>query len=233
MSRGVLLHCLDHPPVCGFADVFEPGEQVLVHDFLADGADEALDVSILVWLAGPDALDGYTAALGPSGECRAQKIRAVVRTHQLQQAVVALELFEHAHLMIGIDRGVNDAQDVPVEVVDYIEGSEPQPASQRVAHEVDRPDTVGQPGHVKRYPFTLGQAPLGGPSQVELHRLVHPLDSLGVPVRPCLSQLAAVLPEAADGMLLNPLGQRSDQLYIAHLPVQRRRIPGRPRQPMQ
>lgn len=116
----------------------------------------------------------------------------------------------------------------PVEGVHHVEGPESPPAGQRIAHEVDRPDAIGQPRDVQRYPFTRGQTPLGGPSQVELHRLVHPIDPVGVPVRPCLAKLAAVLPEAAAGMLLHLPGQDGDQFPIALGSVQRRHIPGRP-----
>ena len=46
-----------HPPVRRFADVVQAGEQVSVKHFFPEGTVEALDVGILVRLAGLDVLD--------------------------------------------------------------------------------------------------------------------------------------------------------------------------------
>lgn len=126
---GSFLVVVHHPPVRLLADVVQVGEQMSVKHLFPEGTVEALDVGILVRLAGLNVLDGHATALGPSGECLAQKLRAVVRAHHLRQAVVALELSEHAHQTIGIGRGVDlDVQGFPVEVGHHVEGPQPPPA---------------------------------------------------------------------------------------------------------
>ena len=62
------------------ADVVQAGEQVAVKHLFPERAIEALDVRVLVRLAGLDVLDGYAAALGPGSERLAQEFRAVIRT---------------------------------------------------------------------------------------------------------------------------------------------------------
>lgn len=62
------------------ADVVQAGEQVSVKHLFPERAIEALDVRVLVRLAGLDVLDGYAAALGPGSERLAQEFRAVIRT---------------------------------------------------------------------------------------------------------------------------------------------------------
>ena len=50
---------VDHPPVRGLTDIVQAGEQMSVEHLFPERAVEALDVSILVRLAGLDVLDGY------------------------------------------------------------------------------------------------------------------------------------------------------------------------------
>src|SRR5690606_6338819 len=159
-------------------------------------------------------------------------LRAVVGPQHLWQPVVALELLEDAHQALRRDRRVDfDVQRLAIEVVDHIEGPEAPAAGQGVGNEVGRPDRVGQPGDVERHPLAPGQAPLRGPSEVQLHSLVHPVDALVVPLRPPAPQQLAALPEAPAGTVLDQPGQRRDQLGITDRPVQWRPVPGRPRQP--
>src|SRR5690606_22352127 len=75
------------------------------------------------------------------------------------------------------------------------------------------------------------QAALRLATQVQVHRLVHAVDPLVVPLRPGPAQEFATLPEAPAGVVFAQPGQRADQLGIAHRPVQRRPVPRRPRQP--
>src|SRR5690606_15762295 len=196
------------------------------------GPVEAFDVGVLVGLAWLDVPDGHAVELGPLHEGLAQELRAVVGAQDLRQAVVALELLEDADQARGGDRGVDlDVQRLAVEVVDYVEGPEATATGQRIGHEVGRPDGVWQTRHVQRHAFALGQALLGLATQVELHGLVHPVDSLVVPVRPSTAQDLAALPEAARRTTLDLPGQCRDDLCVAHGPMQRRLIPGRTRQP--
>ena len=92
-----LLVVLDHPPPDRFAYVLEGGKQVLIEDFLTEGAVEAFDVGVLVRLARLDVLDGHGVGLGPLHERFAQELRAVVRAQHLRQAVVPFELLKDAH----------------------------------------------------------------------------------------------------------------------------------------
>ena len=63
-----------------FADIVQAGEQVPVKHLFPERAVEALDVGILVRLAGLDVLDGHAIAFGPGSERLAQEFRAVIRT---------------------------------------------------------------------------------------------------------------------------------------------------------
>src|SRR5690606_16332113 len=92
-------------------------------------------------------------------------------------------------------------------------------------------DGIGQQGNVERYAFALGQPLLGLAAQIELHRLVHSVDSLVVPVRTRTAQDLATLPEAAARAILDHLGQGRDDLGIPYRPVHRRLVPRCPRQP--
>lgn len=78
-------------------------------------------------------------------------------------------------------------QHLAVEVVDHIERSESFATGQRVTHEVHGPDGIWMPGNIQRHPLVLWQTALGRSSQVELHRLVYPIDPLRIPVRSLLA----------------------------------------------
>lgn len=65
---GSLFVVLEHPPVGRLADIVEAGEQAMVQDLVTEGPIEALDVGVLVGLAGLDVLDGQAVALGPLDE---------------------------------------------------------------------------------------------------------------------------------------------------------------------
>lgn len=62
---GSFLVVLEQPPVGGFADVFQPDEQVLIEQFVAQRPIEPLDEGVLVWLARPDLLDRHSGILRP------------------------------------------------------------------------------------------------------------------------------------------------------------------------
>src|SRR5690606_7990470 len=66
---------------------------------------------------------------------------------------------------------------------------------------------------------------------MQVHRLVHAVDPLVVPLWPAPTQELAALPEAPAGVVFDQLGQGGDQLGVAHRPVQGRPIPRRRRQP--
>ncbi|MBB5885812.1 hypothetical protein GGR71_002891 [Xanthomonas sp. F1] len=70
---GSLFVVIDHPPVGGFANVVETGEQVPVEHFLAEGTIEALDEGVLVRLSRLDVLQCDAIGLEPAGERLAQK----------------------------------------------------------------------------------------------------------------------------------------------------------------
>lgn len=143
----------------------------------------------------------------------------------MRQSVVAFDLVEDAHQPRRSDRRVDlDVQRFAVEVVDHVERAETASAGECVAHEINRPHRIGQPWYVQRHAFTLGQAAPGGPPEVELHGLVHPVDPFGVPVRPRLAQLGTALPEAAARPILDQASQGSDEFGIAHCPIQRRAV---------
>ena len=75
-----VLVVVDEEAPRGLADVIQSCKQIAIEHVLAVGAVEALDVGVLVRLAGLDVLDGYAAALGPGSERLAQEFRAVIRT---------------------------------------------------------------------------------------------------------------------------------------------------------
>lgn len=81
---GTVLIVVDQEAPRRLADVLQPGEQVLVKHLLAVGPVEALDVVVLVWLAGLDVLNGHPGQLGSLGEGLAQELRAVVGAKHLR-----------------------------------------------------------------------------------------------------------------------------------------------------
>ena len=226
---GTLLVVLEHPPVRRLAHIVEAGEQVLIQDLLTEGPVEAFDVGVLVGLAWLDVADGHAVELRPVHKRFAQEFRAIVGTQNLWQPVFALELLEDADQARGRDRGVDlDVQRLAVEVVDHVEGPEPASTRERIGHEVGRPDGVWQARHVERHAFALGKSLLGFATQVQLHGLVHPVDPLVVPVRPCTAQDLAAFPEAAARVGFDQLGQRRNDLGVTDCPMQRWLVPRRP-----
>src|SRR5690554_6851367 len=108
-----------------------------------------------------------------------------VREGKLIDKSLMYKLLEHPHQAQRRDRGVDlDVQGFAVEVIDHVERAEAPAAGQRIGHEVGRPHGVGQLGHVQRHALPLGQAALGLATQVQVHRLVHAVDPLVVPLRP-------------------------------------------------
>ena len=61
--------------VLGLLDGFD---DVLVQPFVPDGAVVALDVGVLLWLSGLDALDGNPLFVGPDQQLATDVFRAVV-----------------------------------------------------------------------------------------------------------------------------------------------------------
>src|SRR5690606_6638062 len=112
-----------------------------------------------------------------------------------------------------------------VEIIHHIERPKPPATSQRVGHEVHRPDLVRQLRYIKRNPIALGQTALGDAAQVEPHTLVNTVDPLMVPLRTGAAKALAVLPEAPAGVLLHQLRQLRDDFRIPNRPVQRWPIP--------
>ncbi len=183
---------------------------------------------VLVRFAGLDVLDRHAIDLQPAGKCFAQKLWPVVGTHNLRQAMIVLDLLEHAHQTMRVDRRINlDVKYLAVGVVDHVEGAEASAARQSVAHEVDRPDGIRQPWDIQRDTLALGKTPLRSAAQVEPHGLVHAIDSLRVPVRTRPAQHVAAFPKAATRPIFDNTCDRRDQPGIAHCPVERRRIPRR------
>jgi len=226
---GALLVVVEHPPVRRLAYIVEAGKQVLVQDFLAKGPVEAFDVGILVGLARLDVPDRHAVELGPLHQSFAEELRAIVGAQHLRQAVVALELLEDTDQARGRYRGVDlDVQRLAVEVVDHVEGPEAAATSQRICHEISRPDGVRQARHVQRHALALRKSLLGLATQVELHGLVHPVDPLVVPVRPGTTQDLAAFPEAAARVCFDQFGQRRDDLGVTDCPMQRWLVPSRP-----
>ena len=77
---GAFLVVVEHPPPRCFANVIQACEQVLVQDLLAERPVEALDVGVLVGLAGLDVLDGHALGLPPrQASCRPDRIIPVGR----------------------------------------------------------------------------------------------------------------------------------------------------------
>ena len=53
---GALFVVIDHPPMGGFADIVEAGEEMLVEHFFPEGPIEAFDEGVLVRITGSGSL---------------------------------------------------------------------------------------------------------------------------------------------------------------------------------
>ena len=208
----------------GIADIFESGEQVLVKNLLAAGAVERLDVSVLVRFARLDVLDRHAVRFGPLHEGLTEEFGAVIRAQHLREWPLLSDTLEDAHQAYRCDRGVDlDMDDLAIEVIGHVEGSERTATGQRIEHEVGRPHAVGVLGYVQRHALALGHSPGCGPPQIEVHGAVHPVDAFVVPVWMALLQDLAAFVDAATGFCFYQPGQGSDDLGITHRPVQRGR----------
>jgi hypothetical protein len=98
-----VLDVVDHEAPGGFADVFEAGEQMDVEDFLAVGPVEALDVGVLVRLAGLDLLDGHTVRFRPLHKRIAEQLRPVVHLFLLCCGARHHPKEQRFHLSCGSD----------------------------------------------------------------------------------------------------------------------------------
>lgn len=229
---GSLFVVFEHPPVDGFTDVFETDEEMLVEQLVAHRTVEALDVAVLVGLAGLDVLDRHAGRFGPLREGVAQKLGTIVGSQHLRQPAFLAQPFEDTDQSLRRDRGVDlHLQQFAIEIVDDVEEPETTAADQRVAHEVRRPDAVRQAGDIQRYPFSLGQSSLRRTTQIELHELVHPIDPLVIPGPALAAQLLAAHPETAARPVLDQCRQGRDDLRIAHRPMIGLAIERGPRQP--
>ncbi len=134
---GSSLVAVDNPPMRSLANIIESSEEVLVKYFLTEGPVEALDEGVLVGLTRLDVLDRHAVGLELVSEHFTEKLGPIVRAHHLRQAVVVLDLLEHTHQSLRVDRGVDfDVQCLAVEVVDGVEGAKAPTTSQGIAHEV-------------------------------------------------------------------------------------------------
>lgn len=135
----------------GFANIIESGDEVLVKYFLTERTVVALNKRVLVGFAGLNILDRNAVVFEPAGEHLTEELWVTIRAHDLWQAVVALDLFEHTHQPVRIDRGFDlDVECLVVKVADDIEGTEAPLTSQGVTHKVDRPDRIRQCGNIER-----------------------------------------------------------------------------------
>jgi len=74
-----LLVVLEHPRPAELSNLIEMSEQPSVEHFLAIRSVEALDVGVLIRLAGLDVVDQDAVGLAPAHEDVTEELRAVVR----------------------------------------------------------------------------------------------------------------------------------------------------------
>lgn len=135
---GSVLVVVDREAPACLADVLEPGEQMNIKDFLAVGAVEALDVGVLVRLAGLDVLDRHAVCLRPLHERLAEELRSVVHAQHLRQGPLLADLLEQPDQPLRRDRGVDlDVDDLAVEVVGDVEGAEAAAADQCILEDAE------------------------------------------------------------------------------------------------
>src|SRR6056297_152241 len=204
---------------------------MLVEQFLAIGAVEALDIGVLIRLAGLDVLDSYAGVLGPVREGLTQELWTIVRSEYLREAMLGPQAFKDPDQSYRGNRGVDlDVQRLAIEVVDDVEGPEPAAIEQGIAHEVRGPDGIRQFRNVQWHPQAFRQPPPGPAAMVELHPAVHSIDPLMVPAMPLTMQQLPALPEAATRPPIHQGCQSRDNLGISNRPVIGYPIPVRPGQ---
>lgn len=118
-------------------------EQPGVEHLGAEGAVEALDVGVLVGLAGLDVVQRDASALGPRDEFAAAHLRSVVHADGLRYAVPVDQPVHRADEHRGGQRLRHlDRQRLAVGLVDHVEGAEPPAVVEHVVHEIQRPALV-------------------------------------------------------------------------------------------
>jgi len=122
------------PAIAVRLDAFD---DVLVEPFMPNRAVVALDVGVLLWLSGLDALDSISLFLIPYQQLATDVLRSVVDLYGAWLAAPLDDPIEASGDAFGGQREVDlNAQAFPVEVVQHVQQPERTTITQSVGHEV-------------------------------------------------------------------------------------------------
>lgn len=93
-------------------------------------------------------------------------------------------------------------QCLSVEIIHYVEGTEPAAVAQRIAHKIHRPRIVCGQGDHKGVFNPLWQSPFCFPPDIQPDKLVYPVDTLMVPCMALPAQPFKGFPETFPGKTL-------------------------------
>ena len=228
--RSVLV-VLGQPVVGDGLDLLDGIEQPGVEHFGPEGAVEALDVGVLVGLAGLDVVQRDAPALGPRDEFAAGHLRPVIHADGLRCTVPVDQPVHRADEHRGGQRLRHlDRQRLAVGLVDHVEGAEPPAVVEHVVHEIQRPALVDACACRQRSRLAFRDSALRPARNVQAQLAIHPPDSFVVPRAAIQTQPVEAFPEPPAAVALDHAIERVDHLGILLLRQRRRLVVRRPRQ---
>ena len=180
-------------------------DDVLVEPFMPDGAVVALDVGVLLRLAGLDVLDGDAPARSPDQQLATDVIRAVVdpcgaglaapldvgggSENGLGDRFPDEWVKASDHALGGQVKVHFDPQPFAIEVVEHVQQPKRPSFTEAIRHEVHRPGHARGLRHRQRVGFVPLQPLVGLDPQVQLQLAVDAIDALVVPRMPHVAQV--------------------------------------------
>ena len=201
---GPLLIVFDHPPVGCLSDLGEVAEQVEIEQFIPVRPVEAFNVGVLVRFPGLNVLDHHADRFSPDNEFAAQELRAVIYPKNVRQPPLQSHAFKDPNQASAGYGCVNlDMDHLAVKIIHHVKGSKPFASREHIAHEISRPDLIGQRRHQQGLLNPLGQSLLGPALLVQLKVAVDTVHTFMVPTMPLPSQCLERFPEAPAGMAVD------------------------------
>ena len=201
---GPLLIVFDHPPIGCLSDLDQVTEQVEIQQFIPVRTVKAFNVGVLIRLSGLDVLDHHAGGFSPGNEFATQELRAVINPKSIRQAPLQAQALKNPNQASAGYGGVNlDMKHLAVKIVYHVKGSNPFAGREHIAHEIGRPDLIGQRRHQQGLLNPLGQPLLGPALLVQLKVAVDTVHTFMVPTTTAPSQGLERFPEAPAGVTVD------------------------------
>ena len=191
---------------------------------MPDGAVVALDVGVMLAMAGLDVLDGNAPTRGPDQQLATGLFRAVLYPYCAGLAAPLDDRVKASDDPLCWQREVDlEAQSFAVEVIQHVQQSKLAAIAEAISHEIPRLGQVGRVWHGQGVMFIALQSLAGFDAQVKLQRAIDPIDPLVIPTVPL--DVAQVQETQGEPPGLAGIGQPGQQIgdldgQVAFLDVQ-------------